>query len=311
MPTDTRLLLQTAAAPASWGTTYVVMTELLPTDRPLLAALGRALPAGVLLAVLFRGLPTGSWWWRAPLLGTLNVGGFFALLMVAADRLPGGVAATLGAVGPLLVALLAWPLLGTRPVRRVVAAGVAAVAGVALLVLTPAAALDPVGIAAGLGATVSTALGIVLTRRFGPPPAPLLVATGWQLMAASALLLPLALAVEGTPPTPDGSALIGFGWLALVGTALAYALWFRGLAALPTTRVAFLVLLSPVVAATLGWAALGQSLSPLQLAGMAVALGSIVAAQGAALPRLRRRRLSERAAPAPSPLAPRPGARPA
>ena len=245
MPADSRLLLQTAAAPASWGTTYLVMTELLPADRPLFAALGRALPAGVLLAVLFRGLPSGSWWWRAPLLGTLNVGGFFALLMVSADRLPGGVAATLGAVGPLLVALLAWPLLGSRPVARVLLAGVAAVAGVGLLVLSPAAALDPVGVAAGIGATTSTSLGIVLTRRFGPPPAPLLVATGWQLTAASALLLPLTLAFEGAPPVPDAPALAGFAWLALVGTALAYALWFRGLGALPPTRVAFLVLLSP------------------------------------------------------------------
>ena len=191
-------------------------------------------------------------------------------------------------------------------------AGIAAVAGVGLLVLTPAASLDPVGVAAGVGATASTSLGIVLTRRFGPPPAPLLVATGWQLMAASALLLPLTLAFEGAPPVPDAPALAGFAWLALVGTALAYALWFRGLGALPPTRVAFLVLLSPVVAATLGWAVLGQSLSGLQLAGVAIALGSIVVAQGVSLPRpRRRRRLSERAAPAPSPRAPRPGGRPA
>jgi probable blue pigment (indigoidine) exporter len=177
-------------------------------------------------------------------------------------------------------------------------------------VLTPAAALDPLGVAAGLGAALSTALGIVLTRRFGPPPAPLLVATGWQLMTAGALLLPLMLAVEGTPPVPDAGALAGFAWLALAGTALAYALWFRGLAGLAPTRVAFLVLLSPLVAATAGWVVLGQSLSALQLTGMGVALASIAAAQGASLPRPRRR-VTVPAAPAPSPPALRPDARPA
>lgn len=305
---DTRLALQTAIAPTAWGTTYIALSELLPPDRPLLAALGRALPAGILLALLFRGLPRGEWWWKAPLLGLLNVGGFFALLLVSADRLPGGVASTFGAVGPLVVAGLAWALLGTRPTVRIVAAGLAGVVGVALLVLTASAALDPIGVAAGVGATLSASTGIVLTRRFGPPPQGALVSAGWQLIAASAFLLPLTLAVEGAPAVPTGTQLLGFAYLALVTTALPYALWFRGIAGLPATRVVFLTLLSPTVATVIGWAALGEGLTPLQALGMVVALGSVVAGQGA-LPRpdvrarLARRRfptLSERAAPAPS-----------
>ena len=306
--TDDRLALQTAIAPVAWGTTYIALSELLPPDRPLLAALGRALPAGLLLAALFRGLPQGAWWWKAPLLGLLNVGGFFALLLISADRLPGGVTATFGAVGPLVVAGLAWALLGTRPTLRIVAAGLAGVIGVALLVLTASAALDPLGVAAGVGATLSASTGIVLTRRFGPPPQGALVSAGWQLLAASAFLLPLTLVVEGTPVTPTGSQLAGFAYLALVTTALPYAFWFRGIAVLAPTRVAFLTLLSPTVATIIGWAALGQGLTPVQALGMAIALGSVVAGQGA-LPRLdlrarlARRRLpalSERAAPAPS-----------
>ena len=196
---DDRLALQTAIAPVAWGTTYIALSELLPPDRPLLAALGRALPAGLLLAALFRGLPRGDWWWKAPLLGLLNVGGFFALLLVSADRLPGGVTATFGAVGPLVVAGLAWALLGTRPTVRILAAGLAGAIGVALLVLTASAALDPLGVAAGVGATLSASTGIVLTRRFGPPPQGALVSAGWQLIAASVFLLPLTLALEGAP----------------------------------------------------------------------------------------------------------------
>ena len=287
---QTRLLAQTALAPATWGTTYVVMSEFLPPDRPLLAAAGRALPAGLLVASIFRGLPRGSWWWRAPVLGTLNIGLFFALLVVAADRLPGGVAATLGAVGPLVVVLLSWRLLHSRPGLRPLLAGAAGVGGVGLLVLTPAATLDPVGIAAGLGATLSASLGLVLTRRFGPPPVPLMVATGWQLVSAGSLLVPAMLLLEGAPPLPTGPQTLGFLYLATAPTAVAYALWFRGIAALPAQRVAFLVLLSPVVATTIGWLALGQSLGALQLAGMPIALGSLVAAQGGTRPADRRRR---------------------
>ncbi|MGO4430748.1 EamA family transporter, partial [Streptomyces sp. MCAF7] len=59
------IVLLTALAPAVWGTTYLVTTELLPPDRPLLAAVVRALPAGLLLVLVTRRLPRGVWWWRA------------------------------------------------------------------------------------------------------------------------------------------------------------------------------------------------------------------------------------------------------
>jgi hypothetical protein len=110
------LVLTTALAPAAWGTTYIVTTELLPADRPLLAALGRALPVGLALAAVSRLRPAGGWWIKILVLGTLNIGGFFALLFLAANRLPGGVAATLGAVQPLVAASLA-SLLLSEPLR--------------------------------------------------------------------------------------------------------------------------------------------------------------------------------------------------
>lgn len=70
----------TAVAPISWGTTYIVTSEWLPPDRPLLSGLLRALPAGLLAIAIGRRLPHGSWWWRAAVLGVLNIGAFFALL---------------------------------------------------------------------------------------------------------------------------------------------------------------------------------------------------------------------------------------
>ena len=70
------LVLTTALAPMAWGTTYLVTTELLPAGRPLLAGCLRALPAGVALAAFTRTRPTGAWWWKAAVLGVLNIGGF-------------------------------------------------------------------------------------------------------------------------------------------------------------------------------------------------------------------------------------------
>ena len=272
------VLQVTATTPVVWGTTYVVTTELLPPDRPLLAGALRALPAGLVLLAVTRRLPTGSWWWRAAVLGTLNIGAFVALLFVAAYRLPGGIAALVGAAQPLLVAGLSVLLLAERVPRRSVLAALAGAGGVGLTVLTASARLDPVGLLAGVAGTASMALGVVLTKRWGRP-VPLLTATSWQLTAGGLVLLPLALAVEGLPATVSASHVAGWSYLATVGGALAYAVWFRGVERLPAAQVSLLALLSPVVATLLGWVALGQALAPLQVVGAVVALAAVVAGQ--------------------------------
>lgn len=269
-----RTVLMTALAPAVWGTTYAVTTQWLPEDRPLLAGLLRALPAGLVLLAVGHRLPRGSWWWRAAVLGTLNIGAFFALLFVSAYRLPGGVAATLGAVQPLVVAGFAAALLAERVRPRTASAGLVGVVGIALLVLRADARLDGTGLVAGLAGTVCVALGMVLTRRWGRP-VPLLTFTGWQLAAGGLVLVPVVLLVEGLPTGLTAQNVGGFAYLGVVGTAAAYALWFRGLERLPVAAVSFLGLLSPVVATVVGWAALGQGLTAGQVAGMVLALAGL------------------------------------
>lgn len=273
------VLLVTAVVPAIWGTTYLVTTEFLPPDRPLLAGVLRALPAGFLLVLLTRRLPQGSWWWRAVVLGALNIGAFFALLFVAAYRLPGGVAAILLATQPLLVGALSSRLLGERLTLRTTLAAGAGLAGVSLLVLRADARLDAWGVAAAVGGAVVMATGVVLSKRW-PSPAPLLATTGWQLVAGGLLLAPVALLVEGAPPTTLSTEnLLGYAYLTIIGGAIAYPLWFRGIAALSPTRVTFLGLLSPLVATALGWLVLEQELTLVQAVGGLIVLAAIVTAQ--------------------------------
>jgi probable blue pigment (indigoidine) exporter len=280
-----RVLLVTAITPVLWGTTYAVTTEFLPPGRPLLSGLLRALPAGLALLAITRELPRGAWWWKSAVLGALNIGIFFALLFVTAYRLPGGMAAVLGAVQPLLVAGLSVLLLAGRVGLRTVLAGLIGATGVALAVLTSAVHLDPVGVAAGLAGAGTMALGLVLTKRWGRPGASLLAATGWQLTAGGLLLVPVTLLAEGPPPALSPANLMGYAYLALIGTALAYTLWFRGLELLPATRVSLLSLLAPLTATVVGWAALGQALTPVQVAGMTIAFGAVVWGQSAHVPR--------------------------
>ncbi|GAA3336309.1 EamA family transporter [Amorphoplanes nipponensis] len=275
------ILLVTALTPVAWGTTYAVTTEFLPPGRPLLAATLRALPAGLLLLALTRRLPHGEWWWRSLVLGALNIGVFFALLFVSAYRLPGGMAAVLGAAQPLIVAALTVLLLTERVALRTVLAAVAGAGGVALAVLTAEARLDPVGLLAGLAGTTSMAFGLVLTKRWGQPAGSPLVTTGWQLTAGGLLLAPLTLGVEGLPAAVTGVNLAGYAYLSLVGTALAYTIWFRGVQRLDAARVSLLGLLSPLVATVVGWAALGQRLTAAQVLGMVLAFGAVLAGSSA------------------------------
>ena len=270
----------TALAPAVWGTTYIVTTHALPTGHPVFAALMRTLPAGALALALTRRLPSGQWWWKSLVLGALNMACFFPLLFVAAQRLPGGVAATLGAAQPIIVAGLAVVVLSERPSAWRLMWGGIGVVGVALVVLGPQAGLDVLGVTAGLGGAVSMGLGVVLTKRWGKPDGvSALSLAGWQLTGAGLLLVVPALLIDGVPTGIDATAVAGYSWLGLVGGLAAYVLWFEGIRRLPVTPTALLGLLSPLTAALLGHVIAGEVLSPIQLLGFALALTAMTAGQ--------------------------------
>ncbi|MGD1864841.1 MAG: EamA family transporter [Phormidesmis sp.] len=271
-------ILLTALAPISWGTTYIVATEFLPAGHPLLVAAMRSLPIGLLLTIGLRKLPQGIWWIRMLILGGLNIGVFQALLFVAAYRLPGGVAATTGAIQPLLVGLFAWGILSQKPSKLSVAAAIAGFIGVGLLVLGPSAQLDTIGIIAALAGAGAMGLGTVLVKRWHPPVS-LMVFTAWQLTIGGLMLLPIALIAEGPFAEISRTNLWGFIYLGLIGTALAYALWFRGIDRLSPTAASYLGLLSPVVATLIGYLFLQETLSVVQSVGVLVVLISVVMGQ--------------------------------
>jgi probable blue pigment (indigoidine) exporter len=262
--TVVRNVAATAVAPMAWGSTYLVTTEFLPAGRPFLAGTLRSLGAGLILVLLAhrpnqnRGpaqspLPQSRiWWFRAITLGVLNIGAFFAMLFGAAYRLPGGIAAAVGAIQPLVAVSLAAVIIKERPRRLTVGSVVVGVIAVVVLVTRNTQQLDSLGLILAFGGAVSMATGVTLTKHWGRP-VELLTFTSWQLLAGGAFLLPLVLVFEGLPSTLTLRNVMGYVWLATVGGALAYSLWFRGIALLPVVATSVLGALSPVVAALLGW----------------------------------------------------------
>jgi probable blue pigment (indigoidine) exporter len=291
-----RTILITLLGPMLWGTTYAVFTETLPVSHPLLVGAMRALPAGLILLMLNPRIPPLAALMRHAAIGLTNIGLFFALLFVAASRMPGGLAATLGAIQPLVVVLISAVLIRRAPHPVQLLAGVAGVIGVGLLVLSPEARPDPVGVAAAIGGALSMATGTVLIDRWGRMGTPLETTT-WQLIFGGAMLLPVALMIEGLPPAPGLSEVLGYGWLMLLGTAFAYFVWTRGIGRIGSSAT-YLALASPVVATTIGAAALGEWFSPLQWAGMALVIGAT--ATGVSVGR-------QKLSPVPPPLTAPPG----
>lgn len=272
-----RWVLLTAIAPVAWGSTYVVTRNLLPAESPLWGGVFRALPAGLVVLLIARTLPRGQWWWRAVVLGILNVGGFFVLIYVAGQRLPSSLAATLMSTSAACMMLFAWLLLRRRPAPAAALGALVGLVGVAIMLGADPGSADPWGIAASLGAMVASSIGFVLTVRWGGD-IPALHMTAWQLVAGSSVLLPAAILVEGPPPALDATTVLAFVYVSLIATALAFAAWFTGLRHLPPGTVGVIGLLNPVTGVVLGVALAGEAFGVPQAVGVALVGGGILLA---------------------------------
>jgi probable blue pigment (indigoidine) exporter len=265
----------TAVAPVAWGANYFVTHEFLPPDSPLYGAALRALPAGLVLLAVSRRRPRGAWWWRSAILGLLNVSVFFVLVYAASQLLPTSVASTVMAMSPLMMMLIAWPLVSERPrSTHLVGAGIG-FAGVCLMLLTGAAGVSARGVLASAAAMLISSFGHLLTKRWSAD-VDVLASTAWQLTAGGLFLLPVAAAVEGPPPALSTPALLAFGYVTLIATALAFVAWFTGLRHLPAGTVGLIGLLNPVTGVLLGTAVAGEALTVQQLCGLALVLAGVV-----------------------------------
>ncbi|HOW01744.1 MAG TPA: EamA family transporter [Rhodoglobus sp.] len=273
-----RWILVTAIAPIAWGSNYFVTRHFLPPDAPLWGALLRALPAGLILLLLARRLPRGSWWWRSLVLGTLNVGAFFVLIYVVSQRLPSGIASTIMATSAAALLLLAWPLLGERPTRFGVIGAAVGLLGVGVLLFEGGLTVDGWGVIASLAAMALSSIGFILTKRWGAE-VPLVALTSWQLIGGGLVVLPFAVILEGAPPAGEPGAVLGYVYVAVIATALAFIAWFAGLRHLPAGTVGLVGLLNPVTGVLLGTLLAGESFGIRQAVGTLLVITGVVVGQ--------------------------------
>lgn len=287
MEATLRWRLTTAIAPVAWGSNYYVTHRFLPEGAALWGASLRALPAGLLLLAVGRRLPHGAWWWRSAVLGTMNMGVFFVLIYVAAQRLPTSTAAMVMANAPVALMLVAWLVLAERPRARAVAGAIVGIAGAVLMLGGGSGGVDAIGLLASVAALTTSSLGYVLATRWSiaDASADVVSTTAWQLVAGGAVLVPVAAIVHGRPPALDGPAAAGFAYVIVVATALAFVAWFGGLRRLPAATVGLIGLLNPVTGVVLGTVAAGEVLAAPQLVGIVLVFAGILGGQRRTTPR--------------------------
>ncbi|MEV6730769.1 MULTISPECIES: EamA family transporter [unclassified Streptomyces] len=294
-PASGRSLLYLVVAGAAWGTAGAAASLLfLASDLgPLALSFWRC--AGglvVLLGVLAVRRPRGPRRAARPsvasLIGTGLMFTLFQAAYFAAVRETGlavGTVVTLGA-GPVLIALGARHWMGERLGRGGVAAVVGALAGLAVLVLGGGGGeVRPAGVgwallsAAGYAAMTLRARSLGRRGAGGDP----LVTTAWSVAVGTVCLLPLAAAEGLMPHTAElGRVLWLLVYVATVPTALAYALYFTGAAAVRAATVSVIMLIEPVSAAVIAVLVLGERLTGAVVLGtvlLLTAVGALIAAE--------------------------------
>lgn len=259
---------------AIWGFNFVVIRLGLGSVPPLLLAALRFVVAA--LPVLFLARPNVPPMRMIALGMTLFVGQFAFLFPAMKLGMPPGLASVTLQSQAFLTILFAALALGERPKpRQLAGAGIAAL-GLLTIATTVGGDFTIVGLSLTIASAASWAIGNVLMRGAGKPDMlPMMV---WLSLVPPIPLFLLSLAIEGWPAIVSGvtgMGLVGAGsvlYLAILATLVGFGLWGFLLKNHPASTVAPFSLLVPLFGTLSSWLVLGETFSPLRVAGMVLIL---------------------------------------
>jgi drug/metabolite transporter (DMT)-like permease len=280
-----RVALALLAIYVIWGSTFLAIRIGVETIPPFLLAAGRWLLAGSCLYAFARARgaerPRARQWGTAALLGALLV--FFSNGGVtwAETRVPSGLAALFIASVSFWMVLLDWLRPGgTRPAARVAAGVVLGFCGVALLAGPKGGGLDvdPLGLAVLLLSALSWSIGSLAAPRLARPAAPLLAAA-MQMLAGGVYLVLASLATgepaRFSPRAVSAASLVSLVYLAVFGSLVGFTLYLWLVRVAAPALVSTYACVNPVVAVFLGWALLGETITPRVVMATAVIAGAV------------------------------------
>ena len=212
-------------------------------------------------------------------LGAFSVAIPFTLITWAERSVDSTIAATITSAVPLFVIMFAPFVLRDEPITMNKLVGVAiGLAGVAILVGFDPAALTGGSLAAEIalvGATASYAIGGVYARKMVHGLRPMIPAM-FQVFFAFLMVTLLAFIFEKPMEAPitleTGFAVL---WIGLLGSGVAYLVFFRLLRAWGATRTSMVAYLLPIVGIALGALVLSEPIDAALLIGTALIIGGI------------------------------------
>lgn len=264
----------------TWSSAFPA-AKLAMTAGPPLLYLGTRFGIAALLLLGFAALrgriAAGVPWPTLLGLGVISQAGYQGLAWLAMRQISGGLATIIASLTPVLIAVLARPVLGETLTARKLAGVALGFAGAAFVVRNRIVVTgeDPGGIAIMVVAMVSMTIGTLIYKRVAPK-VDLVVAVGGQQVGASIALIlgGLALGERFAMFQPGPMLWATMVWFVVVVSILSFLLWFTLLRAGSAASASSLHFLMPPLGLLMSWAALGEPLHPLDLLGVVpVALG--------------------------------------
>jgi drug/metabolite transporter (DMT)-like permease len=271
---------------AVWGVAFVGLKEVVAHGPPVTLAGARFVLGGALLVPLVRRraqAPPPPGRRLRPLSGRevllvalLQTTALYGLGFLGIQRTGAGASALLLNTNPVMVALLAWPMLG-EPLRGASLGGIV-LAGAGVATVSVSSGLGtPAGIALLLGAALAWASASIVIKRLGA--VDLLRLSCLQMLVGGVPLLALGIAFEHRLPHPTIAAWGWFAFLVIPATAINFALWFRLLERYSATAMSSWLFLIPVFGVLSGAALLHEPIGWRVLAGGVLVLLGVVLTQ--------------------------------
>ena len=283
----TRALI--AAAPVlfvlMWATGFVVARLSAPHADPLTFLSIRFPIAGLIFAVIALALhapwPGRTQAFHATVAGAFLHGGYLGpVYWAVAHGMPAGVSALIVGLQPLMTAILAAWMVKEKIALRHWLGLVVGILGVALVVSPKlqagfAGGITPVTTAVNVFGALSISFGTVYQKRFATA---LNLASGgaWQYVGATLAVLIPALLTEEMRFDGSFDAWFALGWSVVVLSLGAITLLMLLIRLGDVGRVASLIFLVPGVSALMAYFLFGETLTPVQILGMAVCAGAVI-----------------------------------
>lgn len=267
-----------------WSSAFASARIILLDAPPLWALATRFLISGALAVGLARALGQS---WHLPraqarsvvIFGLCQNAAYLGLFFVAMQRIEASLASIIASAMPLIVAALGWAFRGEKVPALGVVGLIVGFAGVALIMGSRLqAGADALSV--GLCVIGATALAVAtLSVRGASAGGNLLMVVGLQMLVGSAALALVALAVEPFAVTPTLRLALAFGYQIIVPGLAATLIWFYLVGRIGAVKASAFHFLNPFFGVLIAALLLGETVSVLDMVGVAIAAAGILAVQ--------------------------------